>query len=107
MNNLGCRFPGDVVCDPAAAAPPITFNYCVLADENKNLWKKPTMTVTAAPIACADVVAGTGVLVEFCNDNERLLKAAGLIQDKTPESNKNYHQLKYTPFLNPCILVAA
>ena len=96
----GCRFPGDVVCDPQAAFVPITYGYCMLSDENKNLWKKPNMQINV--LTC--VPATSRILSDFCNDHERVLKAAGLIQDKTPTSQNNYHQLKYVTQLNPCIL---
>ena len=58
-----------------------------------------TVVATCAP-------EGAIVLSDWCNDNERLLRAMGFRTDKEQHKNLNYHQNKYIVSLNPCILVA-
>ena len=104
----GCRFPGDVICGPANQAAPVTdsntYRMCVLATENKNLWKKPTMTVTQ-PIFCqySTDQGPTVVLSEFCNNNDLLLTHAGLMRSSEEDFLSNYHHRKYAFVINPCI----
>ena len=101
LSPSGCRFPGDVVCDTSNARNQLcNYRKCLLADENKNLWKKPTMALAAAVTCGADI----GVLTEFCNNNKKLLVAIGFIKDKDGHHRPN-HLSSITKMLDPCILV--
>ena len=84
------------MCRPAK--PLCTYNLCMLSDENYNLWKKPSLTVFA--IACPNTI---GVITNFCNSNEDLLRAVGFISEKPKKHNG--HVEKYVNSLNPCLLL--
>ena len=77
--------------------------------ENKNLWKKPT--IAAATIACPALTVNgvaatqTHVVNDFCNDNKRILKAVGFIEEKDETINHKYfHQGQFVVTLNPCFV---
>ena len=95
----GCRFPGDVICDTAVATL-CNYKKCLLADEGKNLWKKPTLTVTATIKCGLDI----GLMTEFCNTNSLLLKAVGLIKEKNEGHESHTHQLTVIKQRDPCLL---
>ena len=59
------------------------------------------MEVTLAEQNCGD---GVGVLTEFCNNNERILKTIGFIKEDN-FGQEFIYQKKYIPSLNPCLLV--
>ena len=102
LNSTGCRFVGDVVCNPEL--DPYGFNVCVLSNESKNLWTKLSMTIK--PKECCEGSGCTKVLSSFCNNNDRIIPAAGLT--KPLDEPFLYESLKrdYSFWLQPCIVLA-
>ena len=93
------------MCDqtPPTEANPAgcTYNLCILADENKNLWKKPSLMVSQ--VRCP---ADRGVTADFCNQNTLLLRAAALMQTKKGrDRHEHYHTPTFVKVVDPCIVV--
>ena len=90
------------MCDPTAVMPGCGYNLCILANENKNLWKKPALAVS--PVTCP---TGRGLTADFCNQNTVLLRAAALLQTGKHGHNaehENVHQPNYINAVDPCIV---
>ena len=80
-----------------------SYNLCILANENKNLWKKPALAVSQ--VICP---AGRGVTADFCNQNSVLLRAAALLQTKKGrDRHQNFHQPTFVKAVDPCIVMNA
>ena len=75
-----------------------SYGLCVLRNEGKNLWKKPSMQVTQR-----DCDSDTQVSYDWCNNNERIMRTTGLIQHAEELQIYN-HKRKYFLKLSPCIV---
>ena len=89
---LGCTKPGDVVRNPEANSPNCGYNLCILANENKNLWKKPALELS--PVICP---LGRGLMADFCNQNTLLLRAAALLHTGK-HSRDAEHEKAHQPY---------
>ena len=91
------------MCDMDTAVAGCGYNLCILANENKNLWKKPALDVS--PVLCP---TGRGLTADFCNQNSVLLRAAALLQTKKEQDrHQHFHQPTFVKAVDPCIVVNA
>ena len=91
------------MCNPNANPSQCSYNLCILANENKNLWKKPALAVSE--VMCP---AGRGLTADFCNQNTVLLRAAALLHTGKHGNNaehENVHQPNYINAVDPCIVI--